>query len=566
MRTASRLSILAVAILIAFAISAGALPISSVQQVRMKVGDDPRWADPALDDSAWPVVRLGDVPETAGIVILRAKVTLDSQNTLPGRPVGVFFGALASYELAWDGIVIGRGGRPAASPGEEIPGPIEERWSVPDRLATAGEHVIALRCSAHHRHFRPGMGYWTLLAGDYDAVLRATTSGTRLALISLSGMLMVGVFALVMFFVDRRDPSFLRLGMVCIAGSTLLLAESWRTLFGYTYDWHLLRLLIITTLTAILNFAILLFVLARFPGRGGARWKIVLGAWIALSVFIPSWDAKTLLMFIGGLSLSTAWVLRAARRGERGSISALAGLGATLAILIWRPFWFADLTLYFALDFLLLCLLVAHALQVGRFRMEREEALVKSARLEIELLRKHIQPHFLMNTLTALSEWIEQDPGTAVKMIESISEEFRILARISNRTMIELSEELELCRTHIEIMNRRRDREVALDVEGADPRDLVPPAIFHTLVENAITHDDSKDGRELLRLTAQHEGDRVRYRFRAPIGAPEADPGEGTGLRYIRARLKESFGDDWSLDAGPDGDAWQTEIVIPRRR
>jgi hypothetical protein len=553
-----------IAAAIGVAVPAGALPMVSQQTFRMNVGDNPRWADPALDDAAWPVVRLGDVPETDGIVILRAKVHLEAGDFVTGLPTAVFFGALASYELAWDGVVIGRGGRPSATPAEEIPGPIEAHWAVPDRLASDGEHLVALRCSAHHRHFHPGTGYWTLLIGSYDTVLKATTSGTSLALISLSGMLMVGVFALVMFFVDRRDRSFLRLGIVCIVGSTLLLAESWRSLFGYTYDWQLTRLIVVTALTAALNVSIVLFVLARFPGRGGSPLALALGACLALRLLVPSWDGKALMMFIGGLALSTGWVVRAVHRREHGSVPALVGLGATLAILIWRPFWFANLPLYYALDFLLVCLLVAHALQVGRFQVEREEALVKSARLEIELLRKHIQPHFLMNTLTALSEWIEQDPRTAVKMIESISEEFRILARISNRSMIEMSEELELCRTHIEIMNRRRDREVVLAVEGVDPRDLVPPAIFHTLVENAITHDDSARDRATLRLTARREGDRVRYLFRAPFGSPEPSAAEGTGLRYIRARLRESFDDDWSLEAGPAGDVWRTEIVIPR--
>jgi LytS/YehU family sensor histidine kinase len=287
---------------------------------------------------------------------------------------------------------------------------------------------------------------------------------------------------------------------------------------------------------------------------------------LAAALAVHSWDGKALLMFVVGLTLATAWVARAAWLRERGSTPALIGLVVALVTLLWLPFQFADVTLYLALDFLLACLLVAHALQVRRFRQEREEALIKSARLEAELLRRHIQPHFLMNTLTALSEWIEEEPAVAVSMIEAISEEFRILARISNRTLIELGEELDLCRTHIEIMSRRRGRAYVLRVDGVDTHDLVPPAIFHTLVENAITHDDSGQKLVELTLSATANGAGVRYDFAAPYSGSGAGATEGTGLRYIRARLDESFGRDWALESGPADGEWRTSLSIPRRR
>lgn len=557
------------AIAIGVAAPAAALPVVAQHLVRMNAGDVPGWANPALDDSSWPEVRFQDIPETEGIVILRARVPLAARHFAAGRPTGVFLAALASCELAWDGVLIGRSGRPAATADREIPGLVQAHWAIPDRLATAGEHLAALRCSAHHRHFQPTMGYWILLVGEYDALLAATQASTRSALASLSGMLMVGFFALVLFFADRRDRSFLLLGLVCLSGGALLLAESWRTVFGYTYDWHFARLLVVTALAALLNLALVGFVLVRFPGRFGRPVMAALAACLGLALGAPGWDSKTLTMFIAGLALATGWVLRAVGRREHGSVPALLGLAATLAALLWRPEEFTDRTLYFALDFLLACLLVAHALQLRRFRRHHEEVLVRSARLEIELLRKHIQPHFLMNTLTALSEWIEEDPAVAVSLIEEISREFRLLGRIADRSLIRLSEELDLCRTHIAILSRRRDRDYELRVEGADGRDLVPPAVFHTLVENAITHDESKQERVVLTLNAVSEGERVRYVFTAPCARPggaTTETLEGTGTRYIRARLQESLGDDWSFAAGPAAGRWRTELTIPRKR
>ncbi len=129
----------------------------------------------------------------------------------------------------------------------------------------------------------------------------------------------------------------------------------------------------ITALAALLNFCFVGSILVRLPGRNARRVKVALAVCLGLALFSPSWDAKTVAMFMAGLTLSTGWVIRAARNREPSSLLALTGLVGTLAVLLWRPTAFTDVTLYFALDFLLACLLVAHALQLRTFRLRHEE-------------------------------------------------------------------------------------------------------------------------------------------------------------------------------------------------
>jgi Histidine kinase len=536
------------------------------ESFRLHDGDLADWAATDLDDSAWADVRLNAVPALGGIVILRGRLQLQEKHRVANQPTAVFLAALAACELAWDGVPVGRSGQPAVTADAEIPGPIETHWMVPERLALSGEHLIALRCSAHHRHFRPSIGYYAVVIADYDALLSTVRVKSWIALSSLSGMLVVGLFALFMVFSDRRDRAFLLLGAVCLCGGSLLLAESWRSLFGYTYNWHFLRLLTITGLTALLNLGIVGFVVVRYPGRHARHAILALVVLLLVSLLPHSWDAKAIAMYAAGLGIACLWMLRAVWRHQRGSVPALLGVLVTLAVFALQPLGFADVSLYISLDFLLACLLLAHVIQLREFRLAHERTLLKSARLESELLRKHIQPHFLMNTLTALSEWIEQEPAVAVQMIDALSTEFRLLASIADHALIDLGTELALCRTHLSIMSRRCDREYLFDVDGIDMQDRVPPALFHTLVENAITHDDSAQLRVTLRLTASSQGSRVRYIFEAPgSGAAGAQLVEGTGLRYVRARLQESFGTEWSFDAAWAGTIWRTEIVVPKR-
>lgn len=90
--------------------------------------------------------------------------------------------------------------------------------------------------------------------------------------------------------------------------------------------------------------------------------------------------------------------------------------------------------------------------------------------------------------------------------------------------------------------------------------------MFHTLVENAVTHGARPSAPVQLSLTGARRGAYTRYVFDAPLGdAPQIRRAEGAGTRYIRARLRESFGAQWTFTAGAVEGVWRTEIELPAR-
>jgi hypothetical protein len=550
------------------------VPLSGAELVSarwfvMNSGDDPRWASPDWNDQDWARVHLNLTPAPAEILWLRTHITLGPENFVATHPTGIYFAAIASHEIYWDGVLIGRGGKPARTSSEEIPGPIQAHYVVPQHLATIGEHVVAIRTSAHHRNFEAVSGYWSFIVGDYDSIVDLGRETTFVSLISLSGMILVGVFALLLFLVDRGDRSYLLLCLLAFVSALLLIAEAWRNLFGYPYNYHLLRLVIITGLTGLVSLLLLIFMMTRFPGLHG-RWFLLLALiGFAGSMTASGWDNKALLAFGTGFTLSFLWSIRALLQKRRGSVPAILGLVVTAAVLLWRPALFADMNLYFGIDFLLLCCLAAHVVEVKQVRIEREEAQVKSARLEIELLRKHIQPHYLMNTLTALSEWIEEEPKEAVKMIEALSEEFRILSDVSNRSLIPLRDEIRLCTAHLAIMSRRKGQDFQLVTDQIDPEAMIPPAVIHTIVENAVVHNQPSEKEITFHLAANPENGYTRYSFTCPSPASidrSKAPKEGTGFRYIKSRFRETYGNRWTFDSYREQETWKTEFRIPSEK
>ena len=537
-----------------------------LSEVRYRIGDETGWQDLTLDESDWEQVRFSEVPGAKQVFWIRGELEVAAAQRPAGEPLALFVSNLATCEVYWDSELLPRNGQVGASPADETPGMIQYLVQVPDRLADLGRHLIALRCSTHHRHFDPNVGFWAVGVGPYGPLAVAITDYSWKSLVSLSGMVILGVFFLVQFVLQRSDRSQLVLGLFCWTGAALLVAESWRSIFPYTYNWHLLRLGVVTGLAWLLSVLLIAFLITRFR-FGKPAWLLLLAVTVATTPIILSsgWDGKVILMlliiFLLGLGLSSI----AFWRGERGSGFVVLGLLLGLGIGLMDPQAFADQTLFLALDLLMACLLISYAVQARRVRQERQAAKLKSARLEIELLKRSIQPHFLMNTLTALAEWFEEAPEVAGQLIQALAEEFRLLSEISSETLISMQDELRLCACHMEIMSRRGGCRFNLLAEGIDPQANIPPAVLHTLVENAITHNQYLESEINFHLHQEQMDDSVKWIFEAPLGKPlrVESAGEGTGLKYIRARLDEAFGSGAQLNQEAREGYWRTEILVP---
>jgi LytS/YehU family sensor histidine kinase len=223
--------------------------------------------------------------------------------------------------------------------------------------------------------------------------------------------------------------------------------------------------------------------------------------------------------------------------------------------------------LIFSFGILALFILGSLTLSLRKQQQEHDAAIINSSRLEIELLKKNIQPHFILNTLTAVEEWIEESPPTAIKFIDALAGEFRIMSKMAHEKLVPLAQELDLCESHLKIMSYRKNVDFRLNAVVDYPVD-VPPAIFHTLIENAITHNNYRKGVIEFKLTQEISDGHLRFDFSSPdmarkLASHEEVPTSGTGLKYIRARLEESFANNWKLEETQQVDEWVTTITLP---
>jgi two-component sensor histidine kinase len=230
------------------------------------------------------------------------------------------------------------------------------------------------------------------------------------------------------------------------------------------------------------------------------------------------------------------------------------------------------------------CVIVAaaHAVAYHRRSLERERrALAAEARLteaRLMALQTQLNPHFLFNTLNAVSSLVRKQPDAADEMICALSALLRSVLARSEQREITLTEELSFIDRYLAIQRIRfSDRlEVRRHLEPAAEIALVPTLILQPLVENAIVHGIARHaGRGVLTLTARAESDGrlvVTVSDTGDGAPPTRPPGtpfaarERIGLTNTRARLAALYGTaaTFELTHAPEGGAC-ARLVLPWR-
>jgi hypothetical protein len=530
-------------------------------EVRFRAGDDLSWAQPGWDDSAWEIRGFQELLARKGVDWIRFRVRLGAAGggTLPA---GIMISTVRSYELYWDGVFLGANGVPGHDRETERVGLVDEWFSIPRTMRDPGEHVVAIRTSSYRVGF-PSRTSGLRFLVDEPAVLQGKVLREAFVPTLAAGALcMVGLAAVIMWLVAARRTPLLLLAGVCLSGAAMQAMQAVRWFFHYPADWHYPVLTSMVALVGVQGMLMVAFVVAHFqlPRR---RW--LLAALVPLLVLV-SWLSPERMNLEGirilalGIAVSLACAVWALWRRRRGAWPVVAGVAASAVLLLVEQ---GDFRVTFFLNFLpaLIGLITSLALQLQDERRHARGAKLTAARMEIELLKKNLQPHFLLNTLTAVSEVIEQDPASAVKFIDDLSAVFRSLALMSGERLVPLQRELELCRTHLKVVARRTGRQLDLQAEGAGESALVPPALFLTLIENGLMYQHADAG-AAFRLSGQASATEVSFSFLSPGRVRELTgrPAGGTGLRYVKARLEESFPGRWTLSQGAVDAGWQTVI------
>jgi len=212
--------------------------------------------------------------------------------------------------------------------------------------------------------------------------------------------------------------------------------------------------------------------------------------------------------------------------------------------------------------------------------LEARERETQAARLTAQLaearlgaLRMQLQPHFLFNSLNAITVVVrDQDTRTAARMLEQLGEVLHQVMRSDRPQEVSLAEELDFLRRILELEQIRfSDRlHPEFDIDPSLMGAAVPDFILQPLVENALRHGLAvRTAATLLRIEGRREGDQLVLTVTDDGPGPSdgaVERREGVGLANTRERLATLYGSAASLtlEATPGGGARAT-IRIPYR-
>jgi LytS/YehU family sensor histidine kinase len=216
---------------------------------------------------------------------------------------------------------------------------------------------------------------------------------------------------------------------------------------------------------------------------------------------------------------------------------------------------------------------------VLRFQARREESArlqAQKASLEARLaearltaLQAQLDPHFLFNTLHAVSALVERDPGGVRRMISRLSELLRHTLESNREAEVSLQREIALANQYMEIMRIRFQGHLDMQIEAAPELEgaLVPQLILQPLIENAIKHGASKmtEGRVRASVVRDNGDLVIRVSDNGPgVRSGHMPESPGVGLRNTRERLSELYGDRQSLTLGaPSAEGTVVEVRLP---
>ncbi len=216
--------------------------------------------------------------------------------------------------------------------------------------------------------------------------------------------------------------------------------------------------------------------------------------------------------------------------------------------------------------------------EVNRSISNIQEFSKKEIENQFMLLQAQINPHFLYNTLSAVS-WMaanHQDDDIQ-KIVVDLVNLFRISLN-SGKAMIPLEKEVEHVRSYLEIMKYRYPGSYDVEYDIAEEtKDLtVIKQILQPLAENALNHGFlEEDVKGMIRISSFIEGDELVLRMAntgskadlAVIGRLLENDEELSkkhyGIRNVNERLKMYYGQDSGLSYRIEEGNTVVEIRLP---
>ncbi|RZF57974.1 sensor histidine kinase [Sphingobacterium corticibacterium] len=185
----------------------------------------------------------------------------------------------------------------------------------------------------------------------------------------------------------------------------------------------------------------------------------------------------------------------------------------------------------------------AKVIESNKLELHAHQLKESALQFELEILKLQLDPHFLFNNFSILTQLIETDRQGALEFLSNLSRVYRYILTTGKKDTVVLQDELKFVEMYFHLIKIRHGNTIFLDIDisESDKRRGIPPVTLQLLIENAIKHNISTLKKPLsIVIESGKEGSIVVKNNLQPINIDYKST--GMGLTNIKERYQLLYG------------------------
>lgn len=160
---------------------------------------------------------------------------------------------------------------------------------------------------------------------------------------------------------------------------------------------------------------------------------------------------------------------------------------------------------------------------------EKKRLEIVAMQSQLNALKQQIDPHFMFNNFSILSELIMEDRTLARNFLNKLSKVYRYVIQNFAKDTVPLEDELKFLDSYLYLMQMRYEGAIVVNVSPGlkETEGNIPPVCLQLLVENAIKHNSFSEQSPLMIDLSEEDGYAVVRNTRRPLATHKKSTGIG---------------------------------------
>lgn len=207
-------------------------------------------------------------------------------------------------------------------------------------------------------------------------------------------------------------------------------------------------------------------------------------------------------------------------------------------------------------------------LALDYFKLQKDQKRLKeyTSKVELDLLKAQVQPHFLFNTLNNIYYVAQRESTHTAALIEKLANIMRYFVDEASMNRVKLQTDVQFLEDYIELERMRMlyPMQVDIEVTGEHHHVEIPPMLITPLVENVIKHGIDKRSKDnYLKLSIHVEQEKIKIKIANHLFESTEKTVGGNGIPNLLARLDLLFGKNYRFEKKITKNTFLADLEIP---